>query len=82
MFVIDDHTVQNLVVKNVVKIAEQMGLPYSETQIDVLDSHHVLPGTSNASLKKETEEESGYKNLNSPSFCLLLKKMAIDLSFK
>ena len=74
--VIEDLNIQSLVVKHVVNIAKQMGLPYSATP---------TPGTQPSNIPTSSDstqalEDTGYNNLNTSTFRLLMKKRATRLS--
>ena len=71
--VIDDLNIQSLVVKHVVNIPKQMGLPYSATPTPGTKSP-IIPASRNSTQALEQEkEDTGYNNLNTSSFRLLIK---------
>jgi hypothetical protein len=78
--VIDDLNIQSLVVKHVVNIPKQMGLPYSATPTPGTKSP-IIPASRNSTQALEQEkEDTGYNNLNTSSFRLLMEKRAARLS--
>lgn len=78
--VIEDLNIQSLVVKHVVNIAKQMGLPYSATPTPGTEPP-IIPTSSDSTQALEQEkEDTGYNNLNTSSFRLLMKKRATRLS--
>ncbi|KAK4006990.1 hypothetical protein OUZ56_012144 [Daphnia magna] len=72
--VIEDLNIQSLVVKHVVNIAKQMGLPYSATPTPGTKPP-IIPTFSDSTQALEQEkEDTGYNNLNTSSFRLLMKR--------
>jgi hypothetical protein len=80
MFFIEDLNIQSLIVKHVVNVAKQMGLPYSVTPTPETESHNLpTSGNSTPALQQENED-TGYNSLNTHSFRLLMRKRAARLS--